>query len=120
MKRKTKTIITVSFLLLMAILVVDFAAYSRHRDWYIETQRSLYKGMPVSDLRAYLEDGGEKHGIRHLREFNQDGRHWFIFMNPNYSIITTLITSGIDELLQGGVAVWLDERDRVDHVNTFE
>ena len=41
-------------------------------------------------------------------------------MNPQYSIITTLITSGIDELLQGGVAVWLDEHDRVDHVNTFE
>jgi hypothetical protein len=109
MKRKAKTIVAGGLVIFIAVVIVDYMAYRRHQAWYSGIERSLYHGMLLSDLRAYLETDGERHGIRRLREFSEDGQHWFIFENPNYSVITTFITGGFDELLQGGVAVWLDD-----------
>ena len=109
-----------ALLILMVVVTVDYGAYRHHGVWYNGIARSIYKGMPLADLRAYLETDGPEHGIRRLKEFNQDGRHWFVFDNPNSSTITTLITGGLSAFLQAGVVVWLDGNDHVDYVGVFQ
>jgi hypothetical protein len=120
MRRQAKGIVAGLLFVLMLIVTADYFAYLRHQAWYKGIERDIYKGMPLSDLRAYLQSNGSEHGIRRLMEFNQDERHWFIFVNSNYSVITTFARGGVDGLLQGYVAVWLDEHDQVDHIDTFE
>ena len=101
-------------------IVADYIAYRRDAQWWSKLSGDIYIGMPVTALRKYLTDDGIKHGITGLVEYNRSEGHWFVFHNHNNSILFRAMHGGIDDLLQGGVAVWLDQNDNVKNIHTFE
>ena len=94
----------------MVLLLADVVAYFRDEQWHAQLRKDLPIGTPLENIRVYLKDEGQQHGIEGLWEDDRPDYPGFVFRNHNHSIITrSLIEGNIDYvLLMGGVRINLD------------
>lgn len=99
--------------LILALLALDVVVYHLDERWYSRLHDDLPPGTPVHDLRTYLVDEGQQHGIKGLWEDDRPEMPGFVFYNHNSSVVTRSIVDGIDWLLFGYIRINLDEKDEL-------
>ena len=104
-------------------IAMDGCAYRQDRQWWERLNQNIHVGSRYQEVKSFLVDDAVKNAITGFREFHGDGdkaHHSIIFDNHNRSIIWNVAFNGIDQLLQGGVVVWFDDKDLVEKLYSSE
>jgi hypothetical protein len=121
MKTRHKILLGI-IVVVVVLLVADISAYHRDEKWHAQLRKDLPIGTPAEDIRIYLKDKGQRHGIEGLWEDDRLDYPGFVFRNHNHSIITrSLIDGDFDYvLLMGGVRINLDDDGNLKEMHVFK
>jgi hypothetical protein len=116
MKLRIKLLIGLTF----SLLTLDYTGYTLDKKWYAQLIVDLPIGTTIDQARIYLKDQGKKHGIQDLQEDYRPDMRGFTFNNQCHSIVTMIITEGINNITFGHVAVRFNESGRLREIYIFE
>lgn len=121
MKRVNKVILWI-LAVILGLLLVDVIAYFRDEQWHARLRKDLPVGTPADEVRLYLIDQGEQHGIKGLWEDDSPTYPGYVIRNHNHSIITRSIIDGdLDYvLLMGNVRINLNEEGYLKEIYVFK